>query len=93
MKKLLAERHIGAILIAFLWAQAIGELIQLLIYPITIAVQRYQNSSASQSLGFEDMVTSISFRLLDLALYFGIGYFLAQWIYREKIQSAVEPVA
>lgn len=88
LKQLLAEKYVGAIIIAFLWSRAITELINLIMMPISQAITR--SSEPAIQFGEGTLVAGVSVQIISMVIRFAIGYALARWIYRDETAPVAE---
>ncbi|HTC96054.1 MAG TPA: hypothetical protein VK699_21610 [Terriglobales bacterium] len=98
LKQILLNQYIGAIVIAFVWAQAVISLVQLVTQPTEMLIIKIlDQSNYSQMFGQQSFKLNWALTLAGI-LYavalFLAGYLLAMWIYAQpKTSPATESVA
>ena len=98
LKQILLNQYIGAIVIAFLWAQTVISLVQVVTQPIEMLIIKIlDQSNYSQMFGQPSFKLNWALTLAGMlyaAALFVAGYLLAMWIYAQpKTSPTTEKLA
>lgn len=87
LKAVLVEKHIGAVLVGFILAQAVNHLVTLVLTPVTNGAVRWVRDVDRVSLPPIFSPAELIVGFVRTALFLGAGLLILKWLYLERQDS------